>query len=581
MAAEDCTAAQVALTVRHTTGILCAPMTAQRAKELKLPRMVKRNEDPNGTAFTVTCDSIHTTTGVSAKDRMQTYHDLANVKRGANDFSRPGHVFPLIAKEGGVLERRGHTEAGVDLCRMAGKSPVALIAELCNDDGTMMRLDDCAKFAQDKGLVLITVDAMVEYLNKHGQPQSEKPYSSSSHVVYSGPYVSEEQKDVESSMSAIAQKSGCLPVPMMRVVTDAGGLIVCMNDEFVRFTGYGKEEMLGKKCNFLQGDDTDPGDVTDIRAALNNKERCTVVILNYKKDGTRFWNLLAIKPLLHNTTGELTYFVGDIVSLPIPPQCNTNASSGRPHLCVDDVLSLLTVLSSIPRSVGRANSALALENGSQQNRNIAWPQASTTEMVPIGDGLDFVASTMLPTSHGRFRVLAYRNRSTKAEPLALIVGDVAGASELPVRVHDQCLTSEVFGSLRCDCQQQLQNALKYIHTKERGIVIYLPQEGRGIGLANKIAAYALQEQGYDTVDANRELNLPDDARQYGCVAAILRHLDVESIALLTNNPRKIECLRDAGVKVVVRIPCKVPRKEQAKEARHYIRTKTKRMGHML
>jgi 3,4-dihydroxy-2-butanone 4-phosphate synthase len=139
-------------------------MTAERAEELLLPRMIKVNEDVNGTAFTVTCDSINTTTGVSAEDRMQTFHDLANSNCGARDFNRPGHVFPLIARPGGVIERRGHTEAGVDLCKMADMQPVALIAELCNDDGSMMRLDDCARFAKTHGFPLITVDAMVEHL---------------------------------------------------------------------------------------------------------------------------------------------------------------------------------------------------------------------------------------------------------------------------------------------------------------------------------------------------------------------------------------------------------------------------------
>jgi 3,4-dihydroxy-2-butanone 4-phosphate synthase len=164
MAAECVTAEQCALTIRHTTGILCAPMTLERAEELKLPRMLQVNEDVNGTAFTITCDSVRTTTGVSAEDRMTTFHDLADKKCGAGDINRPGHVFPLIAKSGGVIERRGHTEAGVDLCKMAGMQPVALIAELCNNNGTMMRLDDCAKFAKLHGFPLITVDAMVKHL---------------------------------------------------------------------------------------------------------------------------------------------------------------------------------------------------------------------------------------------------------------------------------------------------------------------------------------------------------------------------------------------------------------------------------
>jgi len=167
MAASDVTPEQCAMFIRYGTGILCAPMTASRAKELQLPLMVSNNEDPNGTAFTVTCDAIDTTTGVSAVDRTTTLNHLADSACGASQFNRPGHVFPLIAKDGGVLARRGHTEASVDLCTLAGKSPVALIVELCNDDGTMMRLPDCSKFAASRGIPLITVEALVEYRRTH------------------------------------------------------------------------------------------------------------------------------------------------------------------------------------------------------------------------------------------------------------------------------------------------------------------------------------------------------------------------------------------------------------------------------
>merc|ERR1711924_172891 len=165
MAASKCTAPQVAFFVRHTTGILCAPMTRARAEELELPPMVSRNKAPKGTAFTVTCDAVDTTTGVSARDRMITMHALADKKQGAAAITRPGHLFPLVAKDGGVLERDGHTEAGVDLCRLAlpDDEPVALIAELTNDDGTMKRLPDCAAFAKEHSLPLITVEALQKY----------------------------------------------------------------------------------------------------------------------------------------------------------------------------------------------------------------------------------------------------------------------------------------------------------------------------------------------------------------------------------------------------------------------------------
>ena len=166
MAAEDCNTKDVAFIIRHTTGILCAPMLKSRAEELKLPRMVKKNQDPNGTAFTITCDSVRTTTGVSAADRCLTFRELADPSHKADSFSRPGHIFPLIARERGVLERRGHTEAAVDLCKLAGKRHVGLIGELTNDDGTMKRLYDCADFAKEHDIPLITVDEMVRYLKE-------------------------------------------------------------------------------------------------------------------------------------------------------------------------------------------------------------------------------------------------------------------------------------------------------------------------------------------------------------------------------------------------------------------------------
>ena len=191
--------------------------------------------------------------------------------------------------------------------------------------------------------------------------------------------------------------------------------------------------------------------------------------------------------------------------------------------------------------------------------------------------VEFVAETLLPTTHGALRVRAYRDHTSGTEPLAIVSGRVEGRTQVAVRVHDECLTSEVLGSLKCDCKDQLDAAIAHIQLHD-GVVIYLRQEGRGIGLANKIAAYALQERGLDTVDANRALGLPDDARRYHAAAAILADLRLTDIHLMTNNPRKIERLRAEGVSVADRIPVITPPNAHSQ---NYVRAKTVRMGHLI
>lgn len=193
-------------------------------------------------------------------------------------------------------------------------------------------------------------------------------------------------------------------------------------------------------------------------------------------------------------------------------------------------------------------------------------------------GVLFVSETLLPTKSGEFRVRAYRDLSDGSEPVAIISGDVFGMTDVPVRVHDECFTSEVLGSLKCDCREQLQFAMETIKNSGPGAVVYLRQEGRGIGLANKIAAYALQEEGHDTVDANRLLGLPDDQRRYEAAAGILEDLGVKSIALLTNNPRKVEALESLGVEISGRLPVLV---ESNPHSAGYLRAKADRMGHLL
>jgi GTP cyclohydrolase II len=192
--------------------------------------------------------------------------------------------------------------------------------------------------------------------------------------------------------------------------------------------------------------------------------------------------------------------------------------------------------------------------------------------------IKFISETLLPTKFGDFRVRAYRDSKTGTESLALIVGDVSLLENVKTRIHDQCLTSEVFGSLKCDCHDQLIESMKRIQTDKLGIIIYLQQEGRGIGLANKIAAYKLQESGYDTVDANRALGFPDDCREYKTAAFILRDLQVKSIRLMTNNPRKISKLKKEGIEVSARVPIVTV---QNVHSSSYLETKIKRMGHII
>ena len=193
-------------------------------------------------------------------------------------------------------------------------------------------------------------------------------------------------------------------------------------------------------------------------------------------------------------------------------------------------------------------------------------------------GVQFISETLLPTKRGQFRVRAYRDLSDGSEPVAIFCGDLEGLSDVPVRVHDECFTAEVLGSLKCDCREQLHFALDMIRRRQVGAVVYLRQEGRGIGLANKIAAYALQEEGHDTVDANRLLGLPDDKRRYDAAARILEDLGVQSIQLLTNNPRKVKALGELGVKITSRLPVLVGANPHNA---NYLQVKADRMGHML
>ncbi|AEE46093.1 bifunctional 3,4-dihydroxy-2-butanone-4-phosphate synthase/GTP cyclohydrolase II [Cellulomonas fimi] len=375
LAAQSATPEWIAWTIRHSSGYLCAPMPAARADALDLPLMVPHSQDPRRTAYTVTVDAATgVTTGISAADRARTLRVLADPASGHQDLIRPGHVLPLRAVPGGVLHRAGHTEAAVDLCRLAGLEPVGAIAELVDDDGTMTRLPGASALAAADGLVLLTIEDIVAWRTAHD--------------------------DVE-------------PVP-----TDAGTL----------------------------------------------------------------------RDRVHAT-----------------------------H------------------------------------------------------------TAYLPTRHGEFRIHGYRDLRTGAEHVALV--PTAGLSATPVvRVHSECLTGDAFGSARCDCGPQLDAALE-LAAEQGGVVVYLRgHEGRGIGLLAKVAAYALQDEGRDTVEANLDLGWPADRREYGAAAAILADLGAHRVRLLTNNPAKVAGLRAHGIDVAEVRGLEVGRTPH-NEA--YLRTKATSMGHLL
>lgn len=360
--AEKATPEVINFMITQGRGLVCLPITAERAEELELAPMVTQNTDYHGTAFTVSIDHKDTTTGISAYERSLTVRGIMDPKAKPSDFRRPGHMFPLIAKKGGVLRRAGHTEAAVDLARMCGSYPAGVICEVIKEDGTMARLPDLVEIARKHDLKLISVKDLIHYRNE-------------------------------------------------------------------------KEKLVNREV--------------EVR---------------------------------------------------------------------------------------------------------------------------------MPTDYGEFRAVAYTNEVDTKEHVALVKGDINGNEPVLVRVHSECLTGDVFHSHRCDCGPQFEAALRQIEQEGRGVLLYMRQEGRGIGLVNKLKAYKLQEEGFDTVDANLKLGFPADLREYGIGAQILKDLGVRQIRLLTNNPRKIKGLEGYGLEVVERVPLQM--KENADNTR-YLHTKQAKLGHML
>ncbi|OLS40310.1 bifunctional 3,4-dihydroxy-2-butanone-4-phosphate synthase/GTP cyclohydrolase II [Bacillus sp. MRMR6] len=359
--AEKATPDVINLMATHGKGLICVPIEAELARKLDLIPMVTKNTDPHGTAFTVSIDHKFSTTGISAFERSATVLSMIDPESKPSDFKRPGHIFPLVAKKGGVLRRTGHTEAAVDFAKLCDSQPAGVICEIMNDDGTMARVPQLRKIADELNMKLVTIKDLIEYRNR-------------------------------------------------------------------------KDNLVKREVEI-----------------------------------------------------------------------------------------------------------------------------------------------QLPTEFGDFRAIGYSNLIDEKEHVAIVKGEINPEEPILVRVHSECLTGDVFGSYRCDCGPQLHAALSQIEQEGSGVLLYMRQEGRGIGLLNKMRAYKLQEQGFDTVEANEQLGFKADLREYGIGAQILKDLGIKKMRLLTNNPRKIKGLKGYDLEVIDRVALQM---EMRKENANYLKTKQDKLGHL-
>jgi 3,4-dihydroxy 2-butanone 4-phosphate synthase/GTP cyclohydrolase II len=360
--AEKVTPPIINFMAKHGGGLICLPIVRERLEELDIDRMVVKNTDPNRTAFTVSIDAIECTTGISAQERAMTVKKVLDPRSKAKDFTRPGHIFPIEYREGGVLVRAGHTEASVDLAKMAGLYPAGVICEIMNEDGTMARIPELMKYVKKHHLRIITIAALIDHRRK--------------------------------------------------------------------------TEKLVERSAIIE----------------------------------------------------------------------------------------------------------------------------------------------LPTRYGEFTAYSYVSKITNENHLALVKGDVSDGQPVLARVHSECLTGDVFGSMRCDCGDQLDYAMRRIVKEGKGVLLYMRQEGRGIGFENKMKAYSLQDKGMDTVEANRALGFDADLRDYGTGAEILADLGIKKLRLLTNNPKKISGIEGFGLEIIERIPIQIQHNTRNLK---YLKTKKEKMGHIL